>query len=174
MSKGLVSYPEDKRTVVALRRASNSLRGNGFYGALDYLAKKGIKAPEKAGQIFKRQEKEGIEHAIPDDGNTATRIGRHPGSIRDSGNSGSKPQRRGGRSNNRKPNDTQTPGLEMSTMRRDVPTVERGFEPPKTAQTFSSRYTPGDTSAHFGPPPRRQTFKPQPGYKLKDAWPKGQ
>lgn len=45
MTKALSSFPENRRRDIALRRASNNVRGNGFWGALDYLVRFGIRIP---------------------------------------------------------------------------------------------------------------------------------
>lgn len=47
MSKGLASFPEDRRMAVATRRAANSERGCGYWAAVSFLNKKGIKTPEQ-------------------------------------------------------------------------------------------------------------------------------
>lgn len=47
MSKGLANYPEETRLRVATRRVSNNTRGCGYWGAVGYLNKKGIKTKEQ-------------------------------------------------------------------------------------------------------------------------------
>ncbi len=52
MSKGLSSFPEERRTAIATRRLNNGIngnRGNGFWGAKDYFLKKGMRLPGKLG-----------------------------------------------------------------------------------------------------------------------------
>lgn len=48
MSKGLRSYPENQRMAVAMRRTQNPKeKGNGYWAAVDYLAKvKKVKTPK--------------------------------------------------------------------------------------------------------------------------------
>jgi hypothetical protein len=47
MSKGLSSYPEHQRVAVAERRVRNQARGNGYWGAMDFLDSQKAKSLKK-------------------------------------------------------------------------------------------------------------------------------
>lgn len=47
MSKGLGSIPEESKMTVAMRRAANDVKGCGYWGAVSFLNKKGIRTPEQ-------------------------------------------------------------------------------------------------------------------------------
>ena len=63
MTKGLMSFPEHRRLAIAQRRVKNSVRGNGFFGAQDFLDKQRAKAlkAKPVSELSKEEIREAVD-----------------------------------------------------------------------------------------------------------------
>lgn len=75
MGKGLVHFPEEQKMQIAMRRTSMKTNGIGYWGALSYLNKKGVKTKEQ--KIADAVNAMMGDNGIASDKNITKREGKH-------------------------------------------------------------------------------------------------
>lgn len=173
MTKGLNSFPEAQRPAIANRRAKGAVRGNGFWGAIAFLDKKGLPRP---GVLGAYQALNKVSERLLDEqgrkNKRSTQPQRHSSDNPRREDSRSKREGRAYKptlSDIRERNATR---VALPSVRRDVPSVGRRPEAHSPASPRQAESAADIRTAHFEPRPKRQSFKPSSGYRLGAAWPK--
>src|SRR6476620_2204176 len=136
MSRGLIQFPEDRRPIVAARRIMADTKGIGYWGAINYHDRKGLKYPagSRAGQAQAIKEvqdnatidEHGYHQAEPGEHHQG-----HKGGLRGRENGGGKSPGRSYKPTLSDIRKRKAARLEVPKMRNDFSKVGGGSRPPQ-------------------------------------------